>query len=389
MNKDFIDALNQLEREKGISKDDILEAFEASLTSAFKKQFTQFNQFRVVVDRESGTPHFYIAQQIVEVPEDQYNEFPLEYAKQINPEYKVGDIFEQEFSPLSGDENMSSRGKQIKGMFEEFFERNAVQQAKQVLTQHLKEAKRKVVYKEFQEKQGTIVNGTVEKVLPAKNGQKRSVIVRLDETTALLPPKEQVPGETYREGERIKVFVMDVKKDKDKEAQIFVSRSHPGLVKGLFEREIPEIAEGVVEIMGIAREAGSRTKIAVYSSDETVDPIGSCVGERGMRIDAIVDELGGEKIDVINWNADPEIMISNVLSPSDVEKVVILDEDAAEAMAVVPDYQLSLAIGKEGQNVRLAAKVSGWKIDIKSHSQFFGSDEETEEVVEETDFIEL
>ena len=230
-----------------------------------------------------------------------------------------------------------------------------------------------MIFDDFITKQGEIVTGIVQR----KSGD--TLFVNMGKAEGILSANEQVPGESFEVNERLKVYIMDVKKT-TKGPQVFLSRSHPGLVKRLFELEVPEIQDGIVEIKGIAREAGSRTKIAVYTEDENVDPVGACVGTRGSRVQAIVDELNGEKIDIIFWSEDPEELISNVLSPAKVEKVIVEDEENT-ATVIVPDYQLSLAIGKEGQNVRLAAKVSGWKIDIKSHTQYFG-DDEGEEVIE-------
>ncbi|MCI7619764.1 MAG: transcription termination factor NusA, partial [Firmicutes bacterium] len=251
------------------------------------------------------------------------------------------------------------------------FGRIAAQTAKQVVVQRIREAERGMIFDDFITRQGEIVTGTVQRV------SNETLFVNIGKTEGILSANEQVPGERYQVNDRLKVYIMDVKKT-NKGPQVFLSRSHPGLVKRLFELEVPEIEDGTVEIRGIAREAGSRTKMAVYTEFENVDPVGSCVGTRGARVQAIVDELHGEKIDIIPWSEDPEQLIANVLSPAKVEKVIIDESDEKIATVVVPDYQLSLAIGKEGQNVRLAARVSGWKIDIKSHTQYFGSEDFTE-----------
>ena len=242
-----------------------------------------------------------------------------------------------------------------------------------------------MVFDNFITRQGEIVTGTVQRV------SNETLFINVGNTEGILSPNEQVPGEHYNINDRLKVYIMDVRKS-NKGPQVFLSRSHPGLVKRLFELEVPEIEDGTVEIKGIAREAGSRTKMAVYTQFENVDPVGACVGTRGNRVQAIVDELHGEKIDIITWSEDPEVLIANVLSPSKVEKVIIPNPEEKSAIVVVPDYQLSLAIGKEGQNVRLAARVSGWKIDIKSHSQYEASEPEEAgfiEVDEEPEFIEV
>ena len=265
------------------------------------------------------------------------------------------------------------------------FGRIAAQTAKQIVVQKVREAERQSTYSRLKDKQGTLVSGRIERI---NNG---TIFLAIDNTEGILPVSEQVHSEHFKVGDRIKVFVMDVKDPNRPKAsrngpQVFFSRSHPGLVRELFKLEIPEIADGTVEIKGIAREAGSRTKIAVYTEDENVDPVGACVGTGGSRVRNIVDELFGEKIDITTWDEDPRILIKNVLSPAKVEEV-ITDEDEKSATVVVPDYQLSLAIGKEGQNVRLAAKLCGWKIDIKSHTQYFGDDEidEYEDDFEEYD----
>ena len=282
------------------------------------------------------------------VDEDDYYddmlEIPLSAAHEIDPRYEIGDSIE--FSVMPKD-----------------FGRIAAQTAKQVVVQRIREVERGMVYDEFVTRQGEILTGTVQR----RSGN--TLYVSLGSTEGILPGKEQVPQEHFDVRDRLKVYIMDVKKS-TKGPQVFLSRSHPGLVKGLFEMEVPEIQDGIVEIRGIAREAGSRTKMAVFSNDPEVDPVGACVGTRGSRVQTVVDELSGEKIDIITWNDDPQRLISSVLSPADVEQVIIEDAENKSATAVVPDDQLSLAIGKQGQNVRLAARVSGWKIDIQSHHQF-------------------
>ena len=292
---------------------------------------------------------------VVEEIEDELTQISLEEAQEIDPRYEVGDVVEYQVTPKD-------------------FGRIAAQTAKQVVVQRIREAERGMVFDNYIERQGEMVTGVVQRI---SNG---TIFVDMGKTEALLPVTEQVPGEKYNVNDRIKVYIMDVKKTA-KGPQVFLSRSHPAIVKRLFELEVPEIQDGTVEIKSIAREAGSRTKMAVYTEDENVDPVGACVGNRGVRVQAVVDELFGEKIDIITWSDDPKVLIKNVLSPAKVEDVIIDDEEKS-ALAIVPDYQLSLAIGKEGQNVRLAARLCGWKIDIKSHSQYFG-DSRIEEYAED------
>ncbi len=354
MNRDFIEAIYDLEKEKHIPKDVLIDAIESALVLAYKKNYGTSQNVRVDIDRETGDISVLMKMEVVEEVYDDMIEISIEEARAIDPRYEIGDAIEFQVTPKD-------------------FGRIAAQTAKQVVVQRIREAERGMVFDSFSARQGEILTGIVHR----KSGD--TLFIDIGNTEGMLSPYEQVEGETYELNDRLKVFIMDVKKTA-KGPQVFLSRSHPGLVKRLFELEVPEIQDGTVEIRGIAREAGSRTKIAVYTEAENVDPVGSCVGTGGARVRAIVDELNGEKIDIIPWSEDPETLISNVLSPAKVEKV-IADEEEKIAVAVVPDYQLSLAIGKEGQNVRLAAKVSGWKIDIKSHTQYFES-EEGEEVIE-------
>ena len=346
MNKEFIAALNDLEKEKNISKDVLLDTIEMALLSAYKKNYGTSQNVRVVIDRETGDIQVLMRKDIVD-EDDYYDdmlEIPLSAAHEIDPRYEIGDSIE--FSVMPKD-----------------FGRIAAQTAKQVVVQRIREVERGMVYDEFVTRQGEILTGTVQR----RSGN--TLYVSLGSTEGILPGKEQVTQEHFDVRDRLKVYIMDVKKS-TKGPQVFLSRSHPGLVKGLFEMEVPEIQDGIVEIRGIAREAGSRTKMAVFSNDPEVDPVGACVGTRGSRVQTVVDELSGEKIDIITWSDDPPRLISSVLSPADVEQVIIEDAENKSATAVVPDDQLSLAIGKQGQNVRLAARVSGWKIDIQSHHQF-------------------
>ena len=345
MNKDFLDALTELEREKNISKEDIIIAIEDAVELAYKKNYGNYPNVRVLVDREDGEVLVLMSKEVVSEVEDDMMEVSLEEARSYDERYEVGDVIEYQVDPKD-------------------FGRIAAQTAKQVVVQRIREAERRNSYDEFVNKQGEIVTAKIERI---NNG---TMFLSVGNSEGILPLSEQVKTESFNVGDRIKVYVIDVKKA-TKGPQIFLSRSHPGLVRRLFELEVPEIADGTVEIKGIAREAGSRTKIAVYSHDENVDPVGACVGNRGTRVQSIVDELFGEKIDIIVWDEDPAVLISNVLKPAEVEGVYInyVSEKEKMATAVVPEQQLSLAIGREGQNVRLAARVSGWKIDIKSKSQ--------------------
>lgn len=368
MNKEFIRAIEDLEKEKHISKEILLEAIESALVSAYKKNYGTSQNVRVDINEETGDINVYMRMDVVsdEDFEDDLTQITLEEAMEIDPRYEVGDVVEYQVTPRD-------------------FGRIAAQTAKQVVVQRIREAERGMVFDNFITRQGEIVTGTVQRV------SNETLFINVGNTEGILSPNEQVPGEHYNINDRLKVYIMDVRKS-NKGPQVFLSRSHPGLVKRLFELEVPEIEDGTVEIKGIAREAGSRTKMAVYTQFENVDPVGACVGTRGNRVQAIVDELRGEKIDIITWSEDPEVLIANVLSPSKVEKVIIPNPEEKSAIVVVPDYQLSLAIGKEGQNVRLAARVSGWKIDIKSHSQYEASEPEEAgfiEVDEEPEFIEV
>ncbi|TEB06743.1 hypothetical protein Psch_00275 [Pelotomaculum schinkii] len=342
MNTEFLEALKELEKEKGISVDILLEAIEAALLSAYKRNFGSLQNARVHIDRETGDFKVYTQRMVTEHVEDPRQEITLEEAQQINPNYDQGDIVETEVTPRN-------------------FGRIAAQTAKQVVVQRIREAERNIIFEEFANREGDIVTGIVQRM------EQKNVFIELGKTEAILAPSEQMPGEEYRHGERLKTYIIEVRKT-TKGPQILVSRTHPGLLKRLFELEVPELHEGVVELKGIAREAGARSKIAVYSKDENIDPVGSCVGPKGMRVQNIVNELNGEKIDIIKWNPDPSKFVASSLSPAKVVAVEIWEEEKI-ARVIVPDYQLSLAIGKEGQNARLAAKLTGWKIDIKSETQ--------------------
>ncbi|MBP7332794.1 MAG: transcription termination/antitermination protein NusA [Firmicutes bacterium] len=342
MNIDFLEALKDLEKEKGISVDVLLEAIEAALLSAYKRNFGSLQNARVHIDRETGDFRVFTQHTVKEMAEDQRQEITLEDAKKINPNYELGDIVESEVTPRN-------------------FGRIAAQTAKQVVVQRIREAERNIIFEEFANREGDIVTGVVQRY------EQKNVYIELGKTEAILAQSEQMPGENYRQGDRIKVYIIEVRKT-TKGPQILVSRTHPGLLKRLFEMEVPELLDGVIELKGVAREASARSKIAVYSKDENVDPVGACVGPKGMRVQNIVNELNGEKIDIIKWNTDPSKFVASSLSPAKVVAVEIWEEEKV-ARVIVPDYQLSLAIGKEGQNARLAAKLTGWKIDIKSESQ--------------------
>lgn len=342
--QDFMDALDELEKDRGINKEIIIDTIEQALLTAYKKNFGSAQNVRVEVDREDGEVRVFSQRRVVDESDlyDTFLEIELEDARKIDPSYELGDIIENEVTPKD-------------------FGRIAAQTAKQVVVQRIREAEREIVYNEFIEKESEIVTGEIARATS------KTVYVNIGKIEASMPENEQIPGEVYKAGQKIKVYILEVKKT-NKGPQIVVSRSHPGLVKRLFEMQVVEIFEGIVQIKSVSREAGSRTKIAVQSIDEKIDPIGACVGPKGARVKAVVDELGGEKIDIINYSDDPAEFISASLSPSKVEKVEVNEEEKT-ALVVVPDYQLSLAIGKSGQNARLAAKLTNWKIDIKSVSQ--------------------
>jgi len=342
LNKEFLNALEQLAREKGISQDVLFEAIEAALISAYKRNFNTAQNVRVDINRETGAFKVFARKTVVEDVLDPRLEISLDAARQINPQYQVGDVVELEVTPKD-------------------FGRIAAQTAKQVVTQRIREAERGVIYEMFVDREEDIITGIVQRQ------DHRFVYVDLGKTEALLPLSEVMPTEKLQPGERIKTYIMKVEKT-TKGPQIYLSRNHPGLLKRLFELEVPEIYEGIVEIKSVAREAGTRSKIAVHSNVPEVDPVGACVGQKGSRVQNVVNELKDEKIDIVRWSEDPQVYVANALSPSKVISVTLYPEEKM-ARVVVPDYQLSLAIGKEGQNARLAAKLTGWKIDIKSESQ--------------------
>ncbi len=345
MNQEFLNALNEIVENKGIDKEVLIETIEQALLTAYKKNFGQAQNVEVEFDRENGDIKVYSTREVVDESNyyDSFLEIELTEARKISPSYEIGDIIRNEVTPSN-------------------FGRIAAQTAKQVVVQRLREAEREIVYNEFMERESEIVDGEITRATPSV------VYVDLGKIEGVMTQSEKIDKEVYKEGQRIKVYVVEVKKG-SKGPQIIISRSNPGLVKRLFELEVPEIEQGIVQIKSIAREAGSRTKMAVKSLDEKIDPIGACVGPKGSRVKNIVDELGDEKIDIIKYSDDYAEFISASLSPSKVVKVDV-NEDEKSALVVVPDYQLSLAIGKDGQNARLAAKLTGWKIDIKSESQY-------------------
>jgi N utilization substance protein A len=366
MNTEFISALSALEREKGIEKSVLLDAIENALVSAYKKNYNVSQDVRVDMNGDDGSFKVFVKKVVVDEVEDPRQEISLADAQKINIAYESDDIVEMEEEPGS-------------------FGRIAAQTAKQVVVHRLREAERGVVFDRFIEREGEIMNAVIHRV------DKGSILLELDGAEGVMPASESVQNERYQVNDQIKVYVMEVRKT-TKGPQIVVSRTHPGLLKRLFEIEVPEIMQNIVQIKSIAREAGSRTKIAVYSEDENVDPVGSCVGQKGSRIDRVVSELGNEKIDVIPWSNDPIEFIANSLRPAKVLMVQI-NEDEKAAKVVVPDYQLSLAIGREGQNVRLAAKLTGWKIDIKSQTQIeetlFDSHDETSDSDDDGGYDEI
>ena len=343
-NKELILALEDLEKEKGMNKDYILDSIETALVTAYKRNFDSLENVKVVMDRKTGATHVYSVRQIVEKVENPEIEISLKDAQKINPDLGLEDTVDIEIVPRN-------------------FGRIAAQTAKQVIIQKLREAEREIVYNEFNDRKGEIVSGIVQKA------DKNIVVMDLGKLEGVMPAKEQIPTETYRVNDKIKGYVLDVKKEQKGAPQVIVSRSHPDFVRKLLEFEIPEIYEGVIEIKSVSRDPGYRSKVAVYSPDPNIDPVGSCVGQKGVRIQNVINELNGEKIDVIEWNEDPSIYIAASLLPAQVLAVDV-KQDEKFAQVIVPDNQLSLAIGKSGQNARLAARLTDWKIDIKSETQF-------------------
>ena len=340
--KEFLQTLKELAYEKGIDEELLFETIEAALISAYKRNFSSEQNVRISLSRETGEFHVFAIKEVVEEVKSDIKEISLAQARAISPDYAVGDVVEIEMTPAN-------------------FGRIAAQTAKQVVMQRLRDAERGIVYKEYENRSSDIVTGIVQRV------EGRNVFVDIGRAEAVLMATEQMPTEEYNYGDTLRAYIIEVK-NMMRGPQIILSRTHPGLLKKLFELQVPEIQEGVVEIKSIAREAGSRSKVAVASLEERVDPIGACVGPHYMRVQAVVDELAGEKIDIVKWSDDPATYIANSLNPAKVISVAV-NEAEKVSRVIVPDYQLSLAIGKEGQNARLAAKLTGWKIDIKSESQ--------------------
>lgn len=353
MSKELLNALDDLETEKGISKELVLDALEAALVSAYKRNYSQAQNVEVEFNHKTGKISVYAVKDVVETVYDSRLEVSLEEAVKINSAYEIGDKIRFEVTPKN-------------------FGRIAAQTAKQVIMQRMREAERNIIYNEFIAYENDIMQGIVERQ------DNRYIYVNLGKIEAVLSKQEQIPNEVYKPHDRIKVYVTKVE-NTSKGPQIFVSRSHPDLLKRLFEQEVPEIYDGVVEIVSIAREAGDRAKVAVVSRDEHIDPVGTCVGPKGQRVQSIVNELKGENMDIVEWSEDPSTYIANALNPAKVIDVVF-NEQTNSCLVVVPDYQLSLAIGKRGQNARLAAKLTGFKIDIKSESDMLAAEEAEEEV---------
>ena len=363
--KELIEAMDELEKERGIKKDYLIESLEGALVSAYKKNFDSVDNVKVTINQETGDVHIYSVREVVEKSEDPLLEISIDEARQINPKAEIGETVDLEIVPKD-------------------FGRIAAQTAKQVVVQKIREAERDIVYNEYHDKTGEIVTGIIQKV------DENLVVLDLGKLEGVMTAKEQIPTEHYKVNDKIRGYVVSVKKEVKGNPQVVVSRSHPDFVRKLFEFEIPEIYEGLIEIKSVSRDPGSRSKVAVYSKNENIDPVGSCVGQKGVRIQNIINELHGEKIDVIEWNEDPAIYIAAALLPAQVMAVDVNDEEKF-AQVIVPDDQLSLAIGKSGQNARLAAKLTNWKIDIKSESQFRemlaqkAEEENNSEEVEETE----
>ena len=366
-NKELILALEDLEKEKGIKKEYLLESIESALVTAYKRNFDALENVKVVMDKQTGATYVYSIKEVVERANDPVQEISLDEAKKINKSIQIGDNVEIEIVPKN-------------------FGRIAAQTAKQVIVQKIREAEREILYNDYSDKKGEIVSGPIQKA------ERGIVVMDLGKLEGVMPLKEQIPTEHYSVNDKIKAYVVDVEKGEKGAPQVIVSRSHPDFVRKLLEFEIPEIYEGLIEIKSVSRDPGKRSKVAVYSQDPTIDPVGSCVGQRGIRIQNVINELHGEKIDVIEWSPDISIYIAAALLPA---KIMAVDSKEEErfAQVIVPDDQLSLAIGKAGQNARLAARLTNWKIDIKSESQFRQmleekANSENEEKVENQDSSE-
>lgn len=362
-NKELILALEELEKEKGIKKEYLLESIETALVTAYKRNFDSLENVKVVMDEKTGATHVFSLRDVKKKVENPETEITVKEAQKINPDLAEGDVLETEIVPRN-------------------FGRIAAQTAKQVIIQKIREAEREIIYTNYNDRKGEIVSGLIQKA------DRNIVIMDLGKLEGVMPTKEQIPTEHYRVNDKIKGYVLDVEKGAKGDPQVIVSRSHPDFVRKLLEFEIPEIYEGVIEIKSISRDAGDRSKVAVYSPDPNIDPVGSCVGQKGVRIQNVINELNGEKIDVIEWNEDPSIYIASALLPAQILAVDIKEEEKF-AQVIVPDNQLSLAIGKSGQNVRLAARLTNWKIDIKSETQFremlMKANQESEETTAEVE----
>ncbi len=364
-NKELILALDELEKEKGIKKEYLIEAIETALVTAYKRNFDAIENVKVTMDHTTGEAHLYAVKEVVEAARDTDQEISLADAKKISKKIELGDTVDVELAPKN-------------------FGRIAAQTAKQVIIQKLREAERDIVYTEFNDRKGEIVSGIIQK---ADTGV---VVMDLGKLEGIMPAKEQIPTEKYQVNQKIKGYVLDVVRGLKGNPQVIVSRAASDFVRKLFEFEIPEIYEGLIEVKSVSRDPGYRSKVAVYSANENIDPVGSCVGQKGVRIQNIINELNGEKIDVIEWNEDPAIYISAALLPAQVMAVDVREEEKF-AQVIVPDDQLSLAIGKSGQNARLAAKLTNWKIDIKSETQFremLQAMQNGEEAEDETEAVE-
>lgn len=342
MQFDFVQALREIEKEKDIPLDTLGRIIEDALVSAYRKHFGAIGEIHVEIDWDESRAAVYTRKEVVEHVENSHMQMSIDEARKLDDEIQVGDVLDIEVTP-------------------EDFGRIAAQTAKQVVVQRIREAERDILFDEYNDRAGEIVTGVVVR------HEGKTIYINLGKIEAVCPVSEQMPTDQYRPGERIKLFIVEVKKT-TKTPHVLASRSHPGLLRKLFELEVPEISEGVVEIKSVAREAGHRSKVAVSSKQENVDPVGACVGHRGTRVQAVVDELRGEKIDIVRWSEEPSRYLASALSPARINEVR-LEEETRSATVIVPDSQQSLAIGKEGQNVRLAARLTGWRIDIRSESQ--------------------
>lgn len=366
MSSELFESLEMIEEEKGISRDIVLEALESALISAYKKHFGAVHDIGVVFDEETGAIRIIAKKKVVEDVYDRETEISLEDARKISGKYDLGDTVETEVTPAS-------------------FGRIAAQTARGVMLQRIHEAEREKMVNEYSDRENDIATAVVRRI------EKRNVMLEIENTESVLMPNEQVKNDRYKVGERYKVFVVEVA-NSVKGVHLVVSRSHPGLVRKLFELEVPEIAQGIIEVKALSREAGSRSKIAVASTLENVDPVGTCIGPKGMRVQEVINELRGEKIDIIKYSDDPAEYVSNALSPADVLSIDV-DSDKKICSVTVPSDQLSLAIGKEGQNVRLAARLTGWKIDIstsdvKPEERFDAFGDEADEITDKADFVD-